>query len=163
MKNIPKHLFHLITSTTEIIEFENVKFPKRISSKDSVWRGFLEIDSNSTFSKKGVPKKREFSNQIYFSPTFWKSWVHISDNIAGVVGGPKGNLFLCPIINWKDIFKLKDLLSLEKAWLKIYFNWNSYLPCLFQVPHLRWTHQQAKKIPIIFMFFLLLLTQQPCF
>ena len=28
------------------------------------------------------------TKQIYFSPIFWKSWVHISDNIAGVVGGP---------------------------------------------------------------------------
>ena len=36
MKNISKHLIHLITSTTEIIEFDNVKFPKRILSKDGV-------------------------------------------------------------------------------------------------------------------------------
>ena len=28
------------------------------------------------------------TKQIYFSPTFLKSWVHISDNTAGVLGGP---------------------------------------------------------------------------
>ena len=43
-------------------QFDNVKFPKSISSKDlyhhlSVWREFLEIDSNSTFSKKKKKKK----------------------------------------------------------------------------------------------------------
>ena len=27
------------------------------------------------------------TKQIYFWPTFLKSWVHISDDIAGVVGG----------------------------------------------------------------------------
>ena len=27
------------------------------------------------------------TKQIYFRPTFLKSWVHISDDIAGVVGG----------------------------------------------------------------------------
>ena len=29
------------------------------------------------------------TKQIYFSPTFLKSGVHISDNIAGVVGDPQ--------------------------------------------------------------------------
>ena len=27
------------------------------------------------------------TEQIYFLPTFLKSWVHLSDNITGVVGG----------------------------------------------------------------------------
>ena len=48
--------------------------------------------------------------ETYFSPTFLKSWIHIYDNIAGVVGNPqyyysgyryregKENLFSCPII-----------------------------------------------------------------
>ena len=38
-------------SSTKIIEFDYVKFPKNVSSKDGVWRKFLG-DSNSTFSKK---------------------------------------------------------------------------------------------------------------
>ena len=55
------------------------------------------------FQKK-TKKKREFSylffesisfnnvlvtKQVYFSSSFFKSWFHISDNIAGVVEGPK--------------------------------------------------------------------------
>ena len=52
IKNISKHLFQLISSSTKIIEFDNVKFSKRIWLKDDLWREFLEIDSNSTFSKK---------------------------------------------------------------------------------------------------------------
>ena len=48
--------------------------------------------------------------ETYFSHTFLKSWIHIHDNIAGVVGNPqyyyrdyrygegKENLFPCPII-----------------------------------------------------------------
>ena len=28
------------------------------------------------------------TKQIYFSTLFLKSWVHISDNVAGVVGEP---------------------------------------------------------------------------
>ena len=39
-------------SSTKIIEFDNVKFPKRISSKDGVWTEFPEIDRNYTFYKK---------------------------------------------------------------------------------------------------------------
>ena len=49
IKNISKHLFHLIRSSTKIVEFDNVKFPKIISTKDSVLREFLEIDSSSMF------------------------------------------------------------------------------------------------------------------
>ena len=51
MKNISKHLFHLIRSSTKIVEFDNVKFLKIISTKDGVWREFLEANSNSMFSK----------------------------------------------------------------------------------------------------------------
>ena len=58
---------------------------------------FLRLTTKYVF-KKWVLEKREFSyffksannvvvtKQIYFSPAFLKSWVHISDNIAGVVG-----------------------------------------------------------------------------
>ena len=52
IKNISKPLFHLIRSSTKIAEFDNVNFPKSISSKDGVWREFLKIDSNSTLKKK---------------------------------------------------------------------------------------------------------------
>ena len=91
-------------SSTKIIEFDNVKFPKSRSSKDGVWRKFLQIGSNSTFSKEWVLQKCEFcctffhsvsynnvvvTKQIYFSHTFLKSWTHIFDNIAGVVWGPQ--------------------------------------------------------------------------
>ena len=83
------------------MEFENVKFRKSISFEDGVCREFLEIDSNSMFSKKCVLQKRNCFNpffqsisyslivpiKIYFSPTFLKLWLHISDNIACVVGG----------------------------------------------------------------------------
>ena len=33
--------------STKITEFDHVKFPKSISSKNSVWREFLEIDRSS--------------------------------------------------------------------------------------------------------------------
>ena len=57
MKNISKHLFHFIMSSTKIIESDNLKFPKSISSKDGVQRDFLGIDSNSMSSKKmSTPK-----------------------------------------------------------------------------------------------------------
>ena len=36
IKNISKHRFHLIRSSTKIIEFDNVKFTKNRSSKDGV-------------------------------------------------------------------------------------------------------------------------------
>ena len=49
------------------------------------------------------------TKQIFFSPTFLKLWVNISDSIAGVVGGPQyyqrefryreeGDLFPWPMI-----------------------------------------------------------------
>ena len=57
MKNISKYLFHFIMSSTKIIEFDNLNFPKSISSKDRVQRDFLGIDSNSMSSKKmSTPK-----------------------------------------------------------------------------------------------------------
>ena len=67
IKNISKHFFHLIRSSTKIVEFDNVKFPKILSTKDGVWREFLETDSNSMFSRKWVPQKREFSYPFYRS------------------------------------------------------------------------------------------------
>ena len=40
------------------------------------------------FSKNELLKKREFFNLFFHSISYKnKSWVHISDNIAGVVGG----------------------------------------------------------------------------
>ena len=65
---------------------------------------FLQLTVAVRFQKNGYFKKREFScpffqsiiynklvvtKQIYFLTTFLKSWVHIYDNIAGVVGGPQ--------------------------------------------------------------------------
>ena len=92
----------LIRSFTEIIEFDNVKFHKSISFKDGVWREFIEIGSNSNFSKNKFFKLWIFlvffsvsynnvviTKKIYFSPTFLKLWVHISGNFAAVVGGPQ--------------------------------------------------------------------------
>ena len=34
IKNISKHLFHLIRSSTKVIELDKVKIPKNVSSKD---------------------------------------------------------------------------------------------------------------------------------
>ena len=102
MENISKLFFHFNRSSTKITEFDNIKFSKGIPN--GVWREFLEIDKGSTFSKKWILKERDFyypfsqsmsyinvvvTKQIYFSPTFLKWWAHISDNPAGVVGGPK--------------------------------------------------------------------------
>ena len=59
------------------------------------------------------------TKQIYFWPTFLKSWVHISDDIAVVVGGlqyyemgyeyreGQGDLCPCLIIIY-NVFTLKD-------------------------------------------------------
>ena len=67
IKNISKHLFHLIRSSTEIADFDNVKFPKIMSTKDGVWSKFLETGSNSMFSEKWVIQKGEFSYPFYQS------------------------------------------------------------------------------------------------
>ena len=40
-----------------MIEFDDVKFSKNASSKDGVWKEFLEIDSNGTSAKKWVFQK----------------------------------------------------------------------------------------------------------
>ena len=101
IKSISKPLFHRIRSFTKINEFNNVEFPKSISSKDGVWREFPETDGNCTFSKKMSTLKTwnfffqsiSYSNvvvtkQIHFSSTFLKSWVHIFDKVARVAGGP---------------------------------------------------------------------------
>ena len=62
------------------------------------------------------------TKQIYFSPIFLKSWSHISDNIAGVlglVGGPqyyeKGYWYREGEGDLLSFFSLKDLLGSEKA------------------------------------------------
>ena len=70
IKNISKDLFPLIRSSTKIVEFYNVKFPKIISAKDGIWREFLETDSSSMLSKKWVPQKREFSYTFYQSMNY---------------------------------------------------------------------------------------------
>ena len=55
-----KPLFHLIRSSIKILEFDHVKFPKNISSKDGVSRTFLEIDRNGTSSKNEYFKNMNF-------------------------------------------------------------------------------------------------------
>ena len=67
LENISKSLFHVIMSSTKIIEFDIVKFPKSISSKDGVWREYLEIDSNSTFSKKKLSTLQPWIFLFFFS------------------------------------------------------------------------------------------------
>ena len=65
-----KPLFHLIKSSTKLIEFDNVKFSVSISSENSVSREFLEIDSNSTFSNRWAPQKRKFSYPFLQSKSY---------------------------------------------------------------------------------------------
>ena len=66
------------------------------------------------------------TKQIYLPPTFLKLWVHLSDNNAGVVGGhstTRGGIGIgkekgsFPLSNnyLDDVFRLKDLLGLEKT------------------------------------------------
>ena len=80
-------LFHLIRSSTKIIEFDNVKFPKSISSKDGYQRGFLEIKISLSFFSVISYNNTVVTKQIYFPPTFLKSWVHTCNNTAGVAEG----------------------------------------------------------------------------
>ena len=102
------------------------------------------------------------TKQIYFSPTFWKLWVHISDNIAGtkrvtLQRRKKGSF---PLSNnyVDDVFTLEELLGLKKNIAK-----NIFL-VLFKVPHCRWTPQYPIEIPIIFFMLFSLLNNQPfCF
>ena len=75
IKNISKHLFHFIRSSTKITEFDNVKFPKSVSSKDGFWREFLKIDSNSTFSKN---KKKTIKNPWIFLSFFFSQLVIVT-------------------------------------------------------------------------------------
>ena len=64
---------------------------------------FLRLTVPVSFQKNEYLKKVNFlmifpqsiscnnvvvTKQIYFSPMFFKLWVHTFDNIAGVVGGP---------------------------------------------------------------------------
>ena len=66
-KKISKLLFHLIMTFTEIFEFGKVKLSKSISSKDGVWREFLEIDSNTVRFQKMSTSKREFFYHFFQS------------------------------------------------------------------------------------------------
>ena len=54
-----------------------VHFQKMITSKTWIFLSFFSVSYNNVVATK----------QIYFLSTFLKSWFHISDNIAGVVGG----------------------------------------------------------------------------
>ena len=48
----------------------------------------VRFQNNESF--KNVIFHTFFSHKlVYFAPTFWKSWFHISDNIASVVGDPQ--------------------------------------------------------------------------
>ena len=105
IKKYFKPLFYIIRSSTKTIELDHVKCLAS-PSEDRIWKEFLEIDSNIMFSKKWVLQKRKFPysflhsisynnmvimKQVYFSPIFRKSWAHVSNNIAGVEGGPQHN------------------------------------------------------------------------
>ena len=57
-QNISTPFVNLIKSSIEIIELDNVKYPNKIYSKDSIWRELTEIDSNSTFSKKNKKQNK---------------------------------------------------------------------------------------------------------
>ena len=67
-----------------------------------------------------------FTKQICFSPTFSKSWIYISENIASVAEtysatrGGKGigrEKWYSPLFNYylDYVFKFKDLLGLKKT------------------------------------------------
>ena len=62
IKNISKHLFHLIRSSTKIVEFDNVKFPKICQLKIVFEENFLRLIVTVCFFKK-----REFSYPFYQS------------------------------------------------------------------------------------------------
>ena len=57
-QNVSTPFVNLIKSSIEIIELDNVKYPNKIYSKDSIWRELTEIDSNSTFSKKNKKQNK---------------------------------------------------------------------------------------------------------
>ena len=57
-QNVSTPFVNLIKSSIEIIELDNVKYPNKIFSKDSIWRELTEIDSNSTFSKKNKKQNK---------------------------------------------------------------------------------------------------------
>ena len=93
----------------------------------------MDIRWTLVFSRKEMRQKRKLSysfqlisynnvvvkNQIYFSPTFLKSEVFISDNIVCVVGGSQCNYTLrdFPLSNscLDDVVTFKDLLGLVKT------------------------------------------------
>ena len=92
MWNIPTKYFLKIVFGENLLRLTLiVRFPKKTKNKTKT-------------RKQWVLQKREFSylffrsisynnvvvtKQVYFSSAFLKSWVYISDNIAGVVGGPQ--------------------------------------------------------------------------
>ena len=95
-----QNLFHLIRSFTEINELTVRNFPGVYHLKMVCEKNFLRLTVTGCFQKMSTSKMWIFllflsvtynnvviTKQIYFSSTFLKSWVHISDNIAGVVGG----------------------------------------------------------------------------
>ena len=88
---------------------ENVfRLTVTVRLQKSYW--FKTFEFCFTFSQSISYNNVLDTQKIYFASTFLKSWVHISYNIALVVGGPKyyqrryryrerkGNLFFCPII-----------------------------------------------------------------
>ena len=46
--------------STKIIELDNAKFPKSISSENFIWREFVEIDSVTVCFQKWLSQKHEF-------------------------------------------------------------------------------------------------------
>ena len=66
MKNISKNLFRLITSTTEIIEFENVKFPKEYHLKMVFGDNFLRLTVTVRFQEKEYLKSVNFLIKFTF-------------------------------------------------------------------------------------------------
>ena len=77
-----------------------VRFQRTSTSKTCMFLLFFSVSYNNVVVTK----------RIYYSLTFLKSWVHICDNVADVVGGPQycqmgykykegeGDLFACPVI-----------------------------------------------------------------
>ena len=66
-QNVSTPFVNLIKSSIEIIELDNVKYPNKIFSKDSICRELTEIDSNSTFSNKKQKTKQKQENNEYFN------------------------------------------------------------------------------------------------
>ena len=88
IKNILKLSFQLISSSTNIIQFDNVKFLKIKSSNDGAFKKWvLQKSEFCCLFFQSIIHNNVVSQNNLFSSTFLKLWVHISDSIAGVVGG----------------------------------------------------------------------------